>query len=362
MKKVIIFVVLLVVLAVCCRKEDFIANESPVLFAPNALSTKALILPDGSSTDFPTTEAFNVFAFANLTGAGPNYATPLMNDVEISYQTNNWKATSGTYLWPSTGSVDFHAYYPGTLNAVYDFSNTPEGIFLDNVSLGSEIGSQTDPLIANTLAQSAALKPAVSLVFKHIASQIVVAAKDATVTNELKGKISVESVVFKNMKTVGDYQEGATTGQGTWSNIGTNHNFTVFSGSQLLGATEKILASDGTVVETVVNKSAFVVIPEDILNGTAADQEIAVTYSIASYAINGFNYPATASQTVTIPLYGHVSDNCFKNGKRYVFHVGISLDGANNEIVFSPSVTGWDTEDISGITIDAVHATLVPQP
>ena len=80
------------------------------------------------------------------------------------------------------------------------------------------------------------------------------------------------------------------------------------------------------------------------------------------YAINGFNYPATASQTVTIPLYGHVSDNCFKNGKRYVFHVGVSLDGANNEIVFSPSVTGWDTEDISGITIDAVHATLVPQP
>ena len=356
MKKVLLFVVTLVLLAVCCRKEDLFEKEKPILFAPNALGTKALILPNGSSTDFPNTETFSVFAYANLTGAGPNYSNPLMNDVEISFQSGNWKAATGTYLWPSTGSVDFHAYYPSTLDAVFDLSE--EGVFLDDVSLGSEIGAQTDPLIGNTLAQSSANKPAVGIVFKHIASQVAVAAKDATVTSELRGKITVESVVFKNMKTVGDYQEGNTTGQGTWSSIGTNVNFTAFSGSQVLATTESFLAADGSLKEAIDNSSAFVVIPEDILSGTAADQEIAVTYSIAEYTINGFNYPATASQTVTIPLHGRVSDNRFKNGKRYVFHIGISLDGANNEIVFSPSVNGWDTENINGIVIDAVHASL----
>ena len=48
-----------------------------------------------------------------------------------------------------------------------------------------------------------------------------------------------------------------------------------------------------------------------------------------------------------------------QNGKRYVFHIGISMDGANNEIMFAPKVEGWVTEDISGITIDAVNAALL---
>lgn len=356
MKKILLFVIAMVLLAVCCRKEDLFNSEEPILFTPNALSTKALVLPSGSSTDFPTTATFSVFAFANITGASPNYSNPLMNDVEISFQGGNWKATSGTYLWPSTGTVDFHAYYPSNLDAVFDLEN--EGIFLDNVSLGTEIGNQTDPLIGNTLAQSSVSKPAVGIVFKHIASQIAVAAKDATVTASLRGKIKLESIVFKNLKTVGDYQEGSTTGQGTWNSLGGNANFTAFSGSQVLATTENFLAADGTLKETIDNTSAFVVIPEDLLSGTDADQEMAVTYSLSEYTLNGFNYPATASQTVNIPLNGLVSDNRFKNGKRYVFHIGISLDGANNEIVFSPSVNGWDTENINGILIDAVNASL----
>ena len=72
------------------------------------------------------------------------------------------------------------------------------------------------------------------------------------------------------------------------------------------------------------------------------------------------DYPATPSQTVSIPLYDRVNAaNKFENGKRYVFHLGISLDGANNEIHFSPVVEGWNTEDINGITVDAINACLM---
>ena len=365
MKKLIIIAAAVAALVSCSKSEVFKAESSAISFAPNALSTKALILPDSDSPEqlaFPETEAFNVFAFADLDGAGNvyeyNYASPLMDDVEISHQGGDWKATTGTYLWPATGNVDFYAYYPGTITATFDSANEPKGLSLTGISLGTTVGSQIDPLVAATIAQVAANKPTVSLIFKHITSQIAVTAFDATTTVSLRDKISIEKVVFKNMKTSGDYREGSTVGKGAWSNINTNTDFTSFSGSEVLSTTESYLSA-GAFSASIDNSAAFVVVPDNIVTGTANDQAIEVSYSIAAYTINGFDYPATPTQTVTIPLYGKVSANKFQNGKRYVFHVGISMDGANNEIMFAPKVEGWETEDIDGITIDAVNAALL---
>ena len=194
--------------------------------------------------------------------------------------------------------------------------------------------------------------------FKHIASQIAVTAFDATNTESLKGKISIEKVTFKNLHTSGDYAKSTTIGKGMWSNINTNADFVSFQGSEVLSTTESYL-SGSSFVASIDNSAAFVVIPDNVVTGTAADQIIEVQYSIAAYTINGFDYPATPTQTVNIPIYGRVSANKFQNGKRYIFHIGISLDGANNEIMFSPLVEGWENEDIDGITIDAVNATLL---
>ena len=360
MRKVIFFAVAALALT-ACSKNKVNMPENAISFAPNALATKALILPASDSPEqlaFPATESFNVFAFAALDGSSYDYTTPLMNDVNISNQGGDWKATTGTYLWPATGKVDFYAYYPESLNATFVSDEEPKGINLTGVSLGTAIGSQIDPLVATTLAQVAISKPQVSLVFKHITSQIAVTAFDATSTENLKGKISIEKVVFKNMKTSGDYTKSTTIGKGMWSNINTKANFVSFEGSEVLETTESFL-SGASFVASIDNSAAFVVIPENIVTGGTEDQVIEVSYSIAAYTCNGFNYPATPTQTVTIPIYGRVSGNKFQNGKRYVFHLGISLDGANNEIIFSPVVEGWENEDISGITIDAVKATLL---
>lgn len=362
MKKVILFAAAIAAFVACSKNEAVVPEASPISFAPNALQTKALILPDSNSPEqlaFPTTESFNVFAFADIAdGNGTNYATPLMNDVNISYQGGDWKATTGTYLWPAMGTVDFYAYYPSSINATFLDTADPKVLNLTGISLGTAVGTQIDPLIGYTLSQVSASKPTVQLVFKHITSQIAVTAFDATNTVSLQNKISIEKVVFKNMKTSGDYVDGTTSGKGVWSNINTNTDFTSFSGSEVLSTTESYL-SNGSFIASIDNSAAFVVVPDNVVTGTAADQSIEVTYSIAAYSINGFDYPATPSQTVTIPLYGKVSGNKFQNGTRYVFHIGISLDGANNEIMFSPVVQGWKTEDISGITIDAVNAVLL---
>ena len=160
------------------------------------------------------------------------------------------------------------------------------------------------------------------------------------------------------MKTSGDYERSTTIGKGNWSNINTKADFVSFQGSEVLETTESFL-SGASFVASIDNSAAFVVIPENVVTGTAEDQVIEVKYSIAAYSINGFDYPATPTQTVEIPLYGRVSGNKLQNGKRYVFHIGISLDGANNEIMFSPVVEGWENEEITGITIDAVNASLL---
>ncbi len=361
MKKILVIAAAALAFAACSKTEIFAPETSAINFAPNALSTKALILPDENLTDtlaFPTEEAFNVFAFADLgDGNGTIYATPIMNDVEISFhQTTNggdWKSTTGTYLWPATGTVDFYAYYPGSLNATF-VANDPKHLELTDIQLGTSIGSQIDPLVAQVLGQSSVAKKKVSLVFKHITSQIVVKAFDATETASLQGRISIEKVVFKNMKTSGSYSEGTSLGKGIWSNINDKTNFTSFYGSEVLTTTESILSGD-SFSNSIDNSAAFVVIPEDIVE-TGDIQSIEVTYSVASYKINNFTYPATPSTTVNIPLYGRVSMNKLQNGKRYVFHIGLSLDKANNEIMFSPVVVGWDTEDIRGITIDVVNS------
>ena len=361
MKKLIIIAAAVAALVSCSKSEYFKADPSAISFAPNALSTKALILPDSNSPEqlaFPEDQAFNVFAFADVYGTGVNYGNALMEDVEISHQGGDWKATTGTYLWPATGTVNFYAYYPGTITAAFDSVSTPKHLVLTGISLGTAIGSQIDPLVASTLSQIAANKPTVSLVFKHITSQIAVTAFDATQTKSLRGKISIEKVVFKNMKTSGDYEEGTTVGKGAWDNINTTADFTSFQGKEVLDTLESYLSA-GAFSASIDNSAAFVVVPDNIVTGTAADQAIEVSYSIAAYTINGFDYPATPNQTVSIPLYGKVSANTFQNGKRYVFHIGISLDGANNEIMFSPEVVGWETEDIDGITIDAVNACLL---
>lgn len=363
MKKIVIIAAAIAALAACSKNEVYRQEASPISFAPNAMTTKALILPDASQADtlaFPTSESFNVFAFADLDGAGTAYTTiyanPLMNDVNISYQNGDWKATTGTYLWPATGTVDFYAYYPGNLTAVFD--STARKINLTGISLGATIGDQIDPLVGNCLAQLAPSKPKVKLIFKHITSQIAATAFDATQTISLQGKISIEKVVFKNMKTSGDYADGTTLGKGLWTNTNTITDFISFSGSEVLSTSESYLSA-GSFSTAIDNSAAFVVVPDIVTDDATTGQAVEVTYSIAPYTINGFSYPATPSQTVSVPLYNLVSGNKFQNGKRYVFHLGISLDGANNEIMFSPAVVGWETEDINNITIDAVNAVLL---
>ena len=87
-----------------------------------------------------------------------------------------------------------------------------------------------------------------------------------------------------------------------------------------------------------------------------ASCELAVVVNLQFVGINIVDavlalHPARSGVTATVVITGN-ANNEFACGKRYVYHLGFSLDGVNNEIMFSPTVSGWETEDIDNILFD----------
>ena len=338
---VIAAVAAVVTLTGCAMNEvEFGSNE--IQFSAKTISSKALINPTGTSGsfDFPADLSFGVIATHKV---GEAAATTFMNNVEITKETGVWKAdTEEPYLWPSAGTLDFYAYHPYSATAA---SITGGFLSLTGINLGSSIGNQNDPLVALSKDQIAASRPMVGLAFKHIASQIVISAKDVTTAVSLQGKITLKEVKVNGMKISGDYLDGTTTGKGSWSNLGSVTSFTVFSGSRVLGTTEDYLSAE-SFSSASDGSASFVVVPQPV-----STQTISVVYDVKAFSCNDTDYPARSGVTATVVITGN-ANNEFACGKRYVYHLGFSLDGVNNEVMFSPTVSGWETEDIDNILFD----------
>ena len=176
MKKIYIIAAAALALAACSKTEVFAPETSPIDFAPNAMSTKTLV----EGTVFPD-ESFGVFAYADLEdGNGIDYANPVMDNVEIKKQGQDWKGVTTTahpnpYMWTPTGFINFYAYYPLSLNASFETSENEQqqhkGLHLTNVDLGATIGAQIDPMVACALGQQSSLKPIVALACNMLESQ-----------------------------------------------------------------------------------------------------------------------------------------------------------------------------------------------
>lgn len=344
MKRVIVMAAVAAVALTGCSMNEVEIESGEIQFRANAISTKALINPSGTkdSPAFPATETFGVVAYYTNENS---VVTTFMDKVRISNQDGDWKAEStDPYLWPALGTIDFYAYHPYNATVAV---NTEKRITFKGMNLGNEIGKQNDPLVAMAKDQIAANRPKVGLVFKHIASQIVISATDVTESNLLKGKITLKEVKVNNVKISGDYVDGTTLGKGTWSNQTNPTTFTVFSGSEQLNSTENYLSAN-SFSSSLDGSAAFVVVPQTISAGT---QTITVKYDVKEFSCNGTDYAAQENKTETVNIEVN-DDNGFLCGKRYVYHLGFSLDGVNKEITFSPVVEGWTNEDINNIVFD----------
>lgn len=348
MKRVLTIVAVAVVL-IGCSQNELLIPRTEVTFGPSTVSTKALINPWGSENgeiSFPEAESFAVSAIVD---DNPNNF--LMNNVVIENKEGEWKAASdNVYLWPEKGTVDFYAYYPYSAdNAELKMVNETFRWNLANVNLGSTIGEQADPLVATTNDQIATEMPIVKMVFKHISSQVVVTARDATTRDELKGKIRLKEVRVGGVSVSGDYLDGPEPGKGgVWSNQDNTTEFVLFSGDEYLTQEDRYLSIDS--LTSLQDKSAlFVVVPTPLKTDV---QTISVVYDIDEFTLNGQIYSARPNQKASVSLYDYNKNWEFKAGVRYVYHLGFSMNGANNEIRFEPVVSGWEQEDINDIVFD----------
>ena len=73
-------------------------------------------------------------------------------------------------------------------------------------------------------------------------------------------------------------------------------------------------------------------------------QTVEIVYDVEGFSVEGFPYPPLEGLTSRYSLYGLLPDNVFVYGKQYTFHLGIDLGKIYKEIVFSASVSDWETK------------------
>ncbi len=111
MKKIFFSCLAIAAIASCAKTEPtFIEADSEIKIAPvTAISTKAVTgAVDG--TQYPTEEAFNVYAYWNTNGAGSDFnsGTTYLNNVKFVNKGAYWGGET-TYYWPKNGSLRFSA-------------------------------------------------------------------------------------------------------------------------------------------------------------------------------------------------------------------------------------------------------------
>ena len=161
MKKIFFVVALLVVVASCTKNEVIPQNdgnnEITYLTAPLTKATSSF----GTSNKF--------YSYAYLLTSGKNWASNsatsslYIDEAEISYQTNQWKAAT-SYYWPkdANSSLTFFAWADGTPDpapAMGACSNTTGIVFADyNVA----VSKNKDLMVAKIAAdQTANTKPGI---------------------------------------------------------------------------------------------------------------------------------------------------------------------------------------------------------
>ena len=313
--KRLIFIASLAMLAVGCQKTE-IQNEvlTPIGFSTEVGKQTRAIVQDGT---YDTEQPFAVYAYGHQGNAA---ATTVMDNVEVSYQTDTWKATSGSYYWPNDPSttLNFYAYSPALVDTptaqndhqklngtITHFETAPDdgsatagfsltayqhtNMYVDfmvatpvlNATFGHPDGSDTQSQYAGTAGT-------VPLTFNHEMTQILFKVTTDKVYPGVT--FTVEEVTLKNIKDQGTYTHASLTP--SYTNDPQTSAFThgVWSG-------QTVMAGEGT----------FTIFPADTDNGAVvpngrvmSDTDNTVEKEIElTYAANATDASALAEMTTT---------------------------------------------------------------
>ena len=167
--------------------------------------------------------------------------TATLNSFSMNYEDNKYNFTkNGTWstnTWPSVGGndqkIDFYAYTGGTFN--YNSGNPYVSFTVEET-----VASQHDLLVAEhkQISHNDA-DGHVSLLFDHACAAVLFTVQITnTLHTNLKGDLTVNSIILNNVSSQGDYSYSSKT----WSNVSTSRYYTVTNGAITVTTTPQEVA------------------------------------------------------------------------------------------------------------------------
>lgn len=362
------FIAAMAIMAAACQKTE-IQNEvlTPIGFSTEVgKQTKAIVTPvdNDQQAAHPTNQPFAVYAYGHQDAE----VTLVMDNVEVSYQTDTWKATSGSYYWPNdpTTTLNFYAYSPyiqrpATQDViptatdddknmiVTSLSHTENGglvftgythsnMYVDFMEATSVIGAKySSP--GGSQNSNSVTSGTVPMTFNHKMTQVLF---NVTTDQAYPGiKFTIKSI------TLNGINNSATYNNGTWSDTDGSTDYSIFPADSDNGAVlvnpdsnsdtvedevALVYADDATVVLDGMTTTGVTMIPQTILQGT---HKFTIEYKVEGKGV------ATETVTKTVELYkdGAASNKWVAN-RKITYKVMIGL----NEIKFEPVVANWESE------------------
>lgn len=342
MKKYILIATALFFAAAACTKvtPDVETVEQDVELTFNAQnyvpSTKAA---------YPDTLTFGCYAL--YTGsyswneAVLSDAVKFMNDAEISYQTNTWKAKGQTYYWPKTGKLSFACYSPKSANLKLG-SDKASLLSVTDYKVEADKASQDDYddlMIADFVQDLTRQTAAVNVIFRHKLAKVGFTSKEAR--EEYSGvtyHIVVNNISVNNISNEGDFNYNVTDSSSTWTNVEGNVSSDMFTTATISTNTvgQTYTTTPGELSTTAAaTGSDYFVMPQTLDD----DSTISVTYTI--YACNSDGKILSAETATSGKDIKNLSAEWDIN-KSYTYAITIDPVDAENEITFAPVIADWE--------------------
>lgn len=354
------FIAAMAIMAAGCQKTE-IQNEvqTPIGFSTEVGKQTRAIVQNGT---YLTDQPFAVYAYGHQTVTA-EVVTTVMDNVEISYQTDKWKPTAGSYYWPNDPrtTMNFYAFSPyiqrpatqevaassdptvddvDKVMSVSSLSHTEDGglVFTGYTHSNMYVDfMEATPVTGATYAHSDGdpdgdeTAGKVPMTFNHKMTQILFKVTTDKVYDGIT--FTVESITLNNIKNTADYNDGDWTPSGSYS-------YPIFPAAAANGAAadeDEIALGSAQGQVTTMTTTGVTMIPQDLV---AAGQSFTIVYRIAGTGVAS----ETVSKTVDLAVTGGVNE--WNNNKRITYTVKIGL----NEITFEPSVATWVDEPASNAT------------
>lgn len=334
----------LVALASCTEKEVTVEPQEIGFRAYTAKVTKA---PIEGSDYLSTAPNFRVFATLQESGTYPTDKASAKKYFESEVRFDNsdgykiWRTFSESandfvkYYYPMSGSLTFVAVSPYDVESA--FSPTTATLSITDYEPASTIVDQADVMYskiaassnksANDTGYTGSSKQGAPIVFNHALSQIIFKAQTTAnyTADNMKFTIDHLKVVDiptkGNLSVVNDVLTGDVDG---WTLVGTTK------------ATFEPYTDAATAIPYAtaldINKH-LLMIPQTLTDNV----KVEVTYSMHSTATPAA-FPST-TKVVTKTLSAVLAQSTLNANKKYIITLKLGAD----EILFSPSITDWDT-------------------